>query len=210
MSKKNEQKKQFLLKRNFKKFKFWIFIACLLVILIPVIIHFLYKIPAVNDIFVAIIPPQDLLAYEGTIIGSLFLFLTVYITIKNTKKDNELSSLKNAMSDFIGSIDIAIDFKISMAVSNYDKDQLIKNMIESFATKFMILNLFLSEEDKNKFLEYYNKFSESFKKETDRIQEFYNKNNEYPNTNFLPGIVDFNSQCSLLFREILDRYNLHI
>ena len=65
---------------------FWI--STIIIILFPIFIHILFKIPGC-DFTVALWPIESILEYGSTIIGSLIVYFTVILTLTKNQEENE-------------------------------------------------------------------------------------------------------------------------
>ena len=132
------------MKNKFKK-RYLIFI---LPIVLPIIYHLMYYFPAKYDFFVAQISIGELLEYTGTIIGSIFLFFTVYLTIRNTRKDSKIEKIRDALSDYLSLLSPFFTVGLLKVTDPNEIYLTLKNFMDEENKKYQTLLLYLSNEDK--------------------------------------------------------------
>lgn len=93
-------------KNNLLKFLLIFILIFFLVIILPFLINLSFHIPVNTSYFESLFSPGELLTYEGTIIGAIILFATVYFTIKNNHKAQVLSILDKRIEDFLNLLSI--------------------------------------------------------------------------------------------------------
>lgn len=77
------------------KFKKVFGIALLICVLIPIIIHFCFKIECNNTIFVSTWKSGDMLQYCGTVLAALIAIIGVYLTLDDNRNKNEQNMILN-------------------------------------------------------------------------------------------------------------------
>lgn len=144
------------MKKKLKK-RHLIFILSLPIVL-PIIYHTMYYFPAKYDFLVAQISIGELLEYTGTTIGSIFLFLTVYLTIRNTRKDSKIEKIRDALSDYLTLLSPFFTVGL-LKVTNPNEIYLtLKNFMDEENKKYQTLSLYLSNEDKELLKNEYDSF----------------------------------------------------
>ncbi len=158
-----------------KKFIILLFLA--LPILLPIFYHIIYFLPAKNDFFVAKIKIGELLEYTGTTIGSIFLFFTVFLTIRNTRKDSKIEKIRDALADYLSILSPFFTIELLREKDPNNFYLTIKNFIDEENKKYQIISLYLSKEDK-KLLD-----KEFIRLRTEMLsKQFYMSNNLIYNT----------------------------
>ena len=135
------------MKKNLLK-PWHIIIMLILPILLPIIFHFAYYFPAKHDWLVAQISIGELMEYTGTTFGSIFLFFTVYLTIRNTRKDSKIEKLRDVMADYqtVLSPYFTVNFLLEKEpLTNFET---LRKFIDDENKKYQILTLYLTEADK--------------------------------------------------------------
>lgn len=135
------------MKKNLLK-PWHIIIMLILPILLPIIFHFAYYFPAKHDWLVAQISIGELMEYTGTTFGSIFLFFTVYLTIRNTRKDSKIEKLRDVMADYqtVLSPYFTVNFLLEKdPLTNFET---LRKFIDDENKKYQILTLYLTEADK--------------------------------------------------------------
>ena len=86
--------------------------------------------------------------YTGTTFGSIFLFFTVYLTIRNTRKDSKIEKLRDVMADYqtVLSPYFTVNFLLEKEpLTNFET---LRKFIDDENKKYQILTLYLTEADK--------------------------------------------------------------
>ena len=140
---------KYMKKKNRKKLEICLIVILpILSILLPIFFHILYYFPAKSEFFIALISIDGLLEYSGTTIGSIFLFFTVYLTIRNTKKDLKLEKIRESMAEYLSIISpyTAVSFIGETKISN--RYCLLKDFLDAENQKYQLLMLYLADDDK--------------------------------------------------------------
>ncbi len=132
------------MKIKFKK-RYLIFI---LPVVLPIIYHIIYYIPAKNDFFVAQISIGELLNYTGTTIGSIFLFFTVYLTIRNTRKDSKIEKIRDAFVDYLSLLSPFFTVGLLKETDANEIYLTLKTFMDEENKKYKTLSLYLTNENK--------------------------------------------------------------
>lgn len=77
------------------KFKKVFGIALLICVLIPIIIHFCFKVECNNTLFVSTWKSGDMLQYCGTVLAALIAIIGVYLTLDDNRNKNEQNMILN-------------------------------------------------------------------------------------------------------------------
>lgn len=142
------------MKNKFKK-RYLIFI---LPVVLPIIYHLMYYFPAKYDFFVAQITIGELLEYTGTTIGSIFLFFTVYLTIRNTRKDSKIEKIRDALSDYLSLLSPFFTVGLLKVTDPNEIYLTLKTFMDEENKKYQTLSLYLSNEDKELLKKEYDSF----------------------------------------------------
>lgn len=106
-----------------KSIKIFLILFLLISIITPLIIHILFRIESPEDSFlIAKWEIGDILAYCGSILGSLIIVITVWFTIKSSNDDTR-KTIESDQKQF--SINLAIssimEYADALSYSNFDK-----------------------------------------------------------------------------------------
>lgn len=118
----------------------------------------MYYFPAKYDFFVAQITIGELLEYTGTTIGSIFLFFTVYLTIRNTRKDSKIEKIRDALSDYLSLLSPFFTVGLLKVTDPNEIYLTLKTFMDEENKKYQTLSLYLSNEDKELLKKEYDSF----------------------------------------------------
>lgn len=160
------------MKKRFIK-KWHIVVMLILPIVLPIIYHFVYYFPAKYNWLVAQISIGELMEYTGTTIGSIFLFFTVYLTIRNTRKDSKIEKMRDAMAEYLKTLSPSFCELLLLQIKDpFSIYETINKFQEEETKNFLVLFTYLTDDDKKLLLEFNNSRNDMIDKHSELLKHY--------------------------------------